>query len=238
MQVFLDAKCAGCGETVGWAGRVQDHPAYPKCGFKPDSASLEGDAKEISDFRQFLKDRKQSLRENKGDKFLFLDIDGVLNDHTFNTEAMSSTLDRNKVELLNRILRLTGARIVLTSAWRYLVHRGEMNMAGLEWLLKSHGVMDGRLAGITRMDTIERAVYRGDTTSWPATNERGAQISDWMIGDMPNPGGLMKAQIKYAVVDDLDLGISDAGHPFVMTDGKMGMSLSNAHELIEMLKPI
>jgi hypothetical protein len=36
-------------------------------------------------------------------------------------------------------------------------------------------------------------------------------------------------------VDDLDLGISAAGHPFVHTDGKIGITDENADELIRLL---
>lgn len=38
-------------------------------------------------------------------KLVFLDIDGVLNNHDFEPERMSATIHRDKVERLNRILR-------------------------------------------------------------------------------------------------------------------------------------
>jgi hypothetical protein len=163
-------------------------------------------------------------------KLIFLDIDGVLNGHEFNADAMSSTFDRDKVHVLNRILKETDAKIVLTSAWRYLVHRGEMNLEGLNWLLKSHGIMDGRLAGITRMDTMERPVYRGDLNSWPATNERGRQITDWIAENLPDHNG-----IAYIAVDDLDLGIIEEGHAFIQTDPKVGLTHSHADKIIRFL---
>ena len=74
---------------------------------------------------------------------IFLDVDGVLNSHDFNHAAKSNTLHRDKVDRLNRVIASTGARLVLSSAWRYHYYRGEMNIAGLDWLLRSHGVAAG-----------------------------------------------------------------------------------------------
>src|ERR1700728_3493853 len=107
-------------------------------------------------------------------KVIFLDIDGVLNNHQFDTEIMCGQIHKDKVILLNSILRRTDARIVLSSAWRYLVYRNEMNLMGLEWLLRSHGVLKDRLIGITRQDTIvnQPAGWTGDVSQWLRSNER------------------------------------------------------------------
>jgi hypothetical protein len=37
------------------------------------------------------------------------------------------------------------------------------------------------------------------------------------------------------VVDDLDLGIREAGHPFVQTDGAVGLTVADAERLVELL---
>ena len=149
-------------------------------------------------------------------KLLFLDIDGVLNAReALDPDVMCGTFHREKVDRLNRVLRDTGAMIVVSSAWRYLIHRGEMTLAGFDWLLRSHGVIAGRLHGITREDKL------------PVYNERGQQINKY-LSDHPEV-------TRYAVVDDLDLGISDAGHPFVQTDGGMGLLDDDANQLIKLL---
>lgn len=160
---------------------------------------------------------------------VFLDIDGVLNAHEFNHECLCGQIHREKVERLNRVLRATGARVVLSSAWRYLVHRDEMNLMGMEWLLRSHGMLAGRLAGITRMDTmVDRPTYDGTPGSWPLTNERGEQVREWLAINTPH-------EVPYIVIDDLDLGISEAGHPFVQTDGSIGLTEADATTAIAML---
>jgi hypothetical protein len=164
-------------------------------------------------------------------KLLFLDIDGVLNSHQpIDPLILSSTFDKDKVARLNRVLLATDAQIVLSTAWRYFIHRGEMTLEGMDWLLRSHGVIAKRLAGFTRADTmIDRPIWTG-TQFWPATNERGQQIAEWIAGQAR--GDIIQS---YAVVDDLDLGISAAGHPFVHTDGKIGITDENADELIRLL---
>jgi hypothetical protein len=159
---------------------------------------------------------------------LFLDVDGVLNTHIVDPDVMCGQLLSCKVALLNDVLRITNAKLVLSSAWRYLVHRQEMKLRGLEWLLRSHGVLADRLIGITRRDTMERGVYDGKPGTWPVCNERGQQIADWLKMNHRNA--------IYAVVDDLDLGISDAGHPFVQTDGTVGMTEEDAVKLMELLR--
>lgn len=160
-------------------------------------------------------------------RLLFLDIDGVLNTHEFDPEVLSGTLHRDKVILLNEVLRETEAKLVISSAWRYLIHRREMNLTGFEWLLRSHGIIAGRLVGITRPDTTRQQTdYDGRPETWVQVNERGDQIGDY-LKETKHSG--------YAVVDDLDLGISTSGHPFVRTDGNIGLTREDADSLIQLL---
>lgn len=175
-------------------------------------------------------------------KVLFLDIDGVLNDHTWLPEVLCGQIHGDCVFELNRVLRATDARLVVSSAWRYLMYRGEMNLQGLEWLLRSHGVLAGRLVGITRRDTMVRGPYSGKLGEWPLDDERGLQIADWLKASA-DPAARYDSFIKvgdepvskYAVVDDLDLGITACGHPLVRTDGRRGLTPADADRLIELL---
>jgi HAD domain in Swiss Army Knife RNA repair proteins len=161
-------------------------------------------------------------------KILFLDIDGVLNTHEpLCPHAMSGQIHDDKAAMLKQILIDTGAKVVLSSAWRYLVHRGEMNLIGLNWLFRSHGLPAGAIIDITREDTlIQREPWDG-SKPWPVTNERGQQIADWCRQNN------FKGQ--YAVVDDLDLGISAAGHPFVQTEPQVGLTAVDARRLAGLL---
>lgn len=162
---------------------------------------------------------------------LFLDIDGVLNQHEpLHPEVMCGNIHDDKAHRLNLILAKTGAKIVLSSAWRYIVHRGEMNLAGMGWLLRSHGILD-RLVGITRPDTMMPDKFTGKE-SWPVENERGQQIADYIA----NCNGMLGVSCsRYVVLDDLDLGISNAGHPFVHVDGSVGLWFNNVADAVEKL---
>jgi hypothetical protein len=166
-------------------------------------------------------------------KFLFLDIDGVLNTHDYCSSRMSSTIHRGKVDLLNDILRATQAKVVLSSAWRYFVFRKEMNLAGLDWLLRSHGMLAGHLIGHTRedRDVDQPAAWTGDVTKWLQSEERGKQIFDWLIDHAPEG-----TPYKYVVIDDLDIGISAYGHPFIQTDSNVGLLKKHVKAAIRMLE--
>jgi hypothetical protein len=59
-------------------------------------------------------------------------------------------------------------------------------------------------------------------------NERGQQISDWLAG-------YTVPVLSYLAVDDLDLGITAAGHPLVLTDGMVGLTEADAARAIELL---
>lgn len=144
---------------------------------------------------------------------IFLDIDGVLNRHDQWTNGYCGTHVENVV-LLNRILAETDAVIVVSSAWRYNVLRGDMTVRGFENLLLSHGIdCHRRLIGVTCSDEDLEG--------------RGLQIRHWLN---ENGGGR-----RYVVIDDLDLGITEQGHPFVRTDGEVGLTDRDANKAISIL---
>ena len=168
----------------------------------------------------------------KENLIVFLDIDGVLNTHEILEDSMCGQIHRDKMLRLNRILKVTGAKVVLSSAWRYIIHRGDATLEGMDWLLRSHGMMANRLIGVTPPDTMVRGIYDGIPDHWPLENERGDQIARWIIGEGWKHYG---ENGRHVVIDDLDLGISEAGHPFVKTDGGIGLTDDDASRAIEFL---
>jgi hypothetical protein len=73
-------------------------------------------------------------------KLIFLDIDGVLNsapflkahaitDYKSVIQALLASLDPEAIERLNRIVDVTGARIVVSSVWRAMMRIGELQKA-------------------------------------------------------------------------------------------------------------
>jgi len=105
-------------------------------------------------------------------KVVFLDIDGVLNGYPFldeveanstaaplSREWWSEFIDDARVERLNHILEVTGAKVVLSSSWRMRWPYKE-----LQELFEEHG-------------------FRGefvDATGDEPRGKRGAQIARWL----------------------------------------------------------
>lgn len=146
---------------------------------------------------------------------IFLDIDGVLNDHTIHPRILYCTIEKAIALRLDRILVETDASIVLTSAWRYLVHDGSMRLDGLRYLLNSHWIDGDRLIGITRPDRSA------------SLTDRGQQITEWLAEHGSRP---------YIVIDDMDLEITACGHPLVLTDGRNGLSDQDVEQAIGILR--
>lgn len=145
-------------------------------------------------------------------KLIFLDIDGVLNGHSYNEVSQSNEIKPECVARLNRILQETEARIVLSSAWRYMLVGRAMSLIGFDYLLRTHGVIANRLVGRTAADE--------------EVSERGWQIHQWRK-ENDHCG-------KYVVLDDMDLHISPL-HPFVQTDGQIGLTDSDVDKAIRLL---
>lgn len=145
-------------------------------------------------------------------KLIFLDIDGVLNRHCYNETSMSNSIDADCVVRLNRILIETDARIVLSSAWRYMLIGRAMSLTGFDYLMRTHGIVANRLVGRTPADE--------------EVTERGWQIHQWRK-DNDHRG-------KYVVIDDMDLHISPL-HPFVRVQGDVGLTDTDADKAIQIL---
>ena len=97
---------------------------------------------------------------------LFLDIDGVLNDHVPVTDYICG-IDRDKIRRLNEIVKATGAEVVISSAWRYMILDGAMTVDGFRYMLTTHG-----LASFVKVV--------GHTKSDEQIPERGDQIADYL----------------------------------------------------------
>ena len=75
-------------------------------------------------------------------KVIFLDVDGVLNSDEYfdkiknlNIDGIQSEIDVEKIKMLNMAINETGAKIVLTSSWRYT-----RNAQELKKLLSEYGI--------------------------------------------------------------------------------------------------
>ena len=115
-------------------------------------------------------------------KIIFLDIDGVLNGHDWCEPAKSNRIRYQCIRELNRIIEATGAKIVLSSAWRYMIHGGAMTTTGFEYLFRTHGSCGVRIIGVTKRDE--------DTPGYDPSkglgDVRSEQIRSWISDESLN----------------------------------------------------
>lgn len=156
-------------------------------------------------------------------KYLFLDIDGVLNGHEWNETSESYTIKLSNVLNLNLVIEKTKCKIILHSAWRYMIYGKDMTIRGFEYLLRTHGVTSNLY-----IDAI--------TASDETISKREIQIEEY-IRYLKEESYIKEQKFSYAIVDDLPLFFteSEVQDRFVRTDGKFGMSLFDAKKLIEIL---
>lgn len=96
-------------------------------------------------------------------KVIFLDVDGVLNSYEYfektkglNLQGIYQDIDVEKIKLLKKAVDETGAKVVLTSSWRYT-----KNAIKLKELLKEYEIF------VDATPFIE--------------NKRGLEIKKWLL---------------------------------------------------------
>lgn len=139
---------------------------------------------------------------------LFLDIDGVLN----TTYESMGTLDPRLIARLRYVVSASGCLVVLSSAWRKLYPLPQITDR-----LQQHGFV-GHLFACTP------ALYEGRQTA-----PRGHEIAAWMALASIGPD-------RIAVVDDEPAGMGDLRSRLVQTDPNLGMTDTDAHKLVRLLK--
>ena len=140
-------------------------------------------------------------------KYLFLDIDGVMNSAAdwFSTELISD----KPFELLKKIIDETGSKIILSSSWRTGYKRGTCDL--LKQRLAEYGL------------SIE------DVT--PQSGRRGKEIQEWLMAHDYDEN-----VDNFVILDDEDFDIL-AIYPeqLVKTDALIGLSGYNAWQCISKL---
>ena len=142
---------------------------------------------------------------------VFCDVDGVLNFHQAHPNGYCGTYPEC-VKQFNRILdEFPDLKLVISSAWRYLVYSGSMNITGLENLFLSHGLnCRHKILDVTRKDLDEN-------------DSRENQIMEYVDRYKLN---------KWIVIDDLDLKIDN----FFRTNGEVGLTKQDADAIICILQ--
>ena len=157
-------------------------------------------------------------------KVIFLDIDGVLNSTEFlkqNPNAKGFTaeqIDPEAVARLDKIVRATGAKIVISSSWRHSV-----GVSKMQHILWSKGLSTFR-------NIIDRTPINMDN--------RGQEIQDWLELDPerervdPNHEPIE----AFAILDDNNDMLPDQQDHMVHTNGEIGLTDDDVVEAISVLR--
>jgi hypothetical protein len=147
---------------------------------------------------------------------IFLDIDGVLNNMSYNPSAESYTFDRQCVGYFNYLIEKLQPNIVISSAWRYMILQNHMSISGFRYLMQSHGVTSKiNIVGITESD--QRYPLRAEAVL--------AYLQDNNLKDYP-----------YIILDDNDFGFTNYNLPFVQTNGKSGLTYKDCERVLSMFE--
>jgi len=139
-------------------------------------------------------------------KVLFLDIDGVLNYLGFSAPKIHP----DKVRLLNKFLdKYPELQVVISSSWRFIVNRGDINLDGLRFLFRTHGIDLMNPDGTNRLIAVTN----------PNILNRGRAINDFLDHNKIE---------NFVVFDDeyISLETSFQKH-FVYIDSRQGLTKSN-----------
>ncbi len=140
-------------------------------------------------------------------KFVFLDIDGVLNNHP--CWPSGPELMQPQCRYLQEIIVRTAAKIILTSSWARWIEDGSMTRVGFSRLLHTHGIKAEVFAHIV----VPGPVDPGERT----TNIR--QCLAYYPG------------CAYVVLDDLPISLPNC----IRTDGRRGLERQHVNEACTLL---
>ncbi len=128
-------------------------------------------------------------------KVIFLDFDGVIT-----TEWSSFKIEHEKIKLLNRLIEETGAKVVVSSAWRY---RDGDPVKSLQEQLEGHG-FKGEVISITNLNWEDRGkeiddwVREHDIESYVVIDDDVADIVGYKCADF-----LIKTNMQEGLTDDV-----------------------------------
>jgi hypothetical protein len=138
-------------------------------------------------------------------KYIFLDVDGVLNHELFYIEKHQhirhkehedkgeeydlGDIDEEKIKLLNNLIKDTGAKVIISSCWRLGRHSNDMQK-----FLEKKGFKGEIIGSTPRLYFQERKNY---SYSVP----RGCEIKAWLEMNKDKHGDKI-SKVKYVILDD------------------------------------
>lgn len=150
-------------------------------------------------------------------KVVFLDFDGVLNSQKWvethkdkfkkNLLSMDRSLDHAAVARVDRLCKLTGAKVVVSSSWRLF-----SDLPQLRTILKKHGFTG---------EVIDETPHYGKGGA-----ERGFEIQDWLNSHGP---------VESFVILDDGGDMVHLCHKLVQTDWEDGLQDEHVEDALEVL---
>ena len=158
-------------------------------------------------------------------KYLFLDIDGVLNTGKYQDILMESgqhlfdedgaLFDPEAIQNLEGIIEETDAKIVITSTWRL---DGDMQA------LWKNRDLAGEVVGVTPTVLKGKAIGKLKVHY----GHRGMEVEEWLQSDAIEP-------YNYAILDDEDDFLPHQANHLVLTNPYDGLTREIADRVIEIL---
>lgn len=133
----------------------------------------------------------------------FLDIDGVLNVIPQGRDEFGSLFHPHLVSNLDRIVSVTGAKIVITSTWRYSGLKAMQDM----WVKRG---LPGEVIGITPVHSSKYDEPNYVNLPFHERLERGFEIQEWLDVHRVN---------NYVILDDDDDMLESQMQNFVNCSG-------------------
>lgn len=161
----------------------------------------------------------------KTNKYIFLDIDGVINIHT--------KLDNDLQALLGFLLYKTDAKIILSSSWR-------MNTLEetKEFMFNNGFWFTDRIVGIT----IRAYHYLDRTRKVHLSIPRGVEIKQWIDANIHSDNGKefnrkkLGVDYQYVIIDDDSDMLLEHQYNFVQTESDKGLTTKDVVKCINTVK--
>lgn len=138
-------------------------------------------------------------------KIVFLDIHGVLGRQAA-PKLGDREIEAENVAHFNRIVDETGAKIVVTSSLRGLMHSGHMDIHGFAALLRTHGV-HGDLFSCTRANPGDWPRWKL-IVNWLSQHQHGRWV---ILDDNPEACPPFNCGGGFMVQTRPDKGLDDLG---------------------------
>lgn len=172
------------------------------------------------------------------DRYLFLDIDGVLNTLDYTKacqwkngkvrDEYGALFDPYTVGNLKYILDSVPVKLVISSSWR---------KKGMEWMKKlwRERNLPGEIYGLTPI--IGKVVFTNTEDGTSSSTDlpyakRGLEIREW-LRKHPEKDGV---SYEYAIIDDEDDFLNEQSEHLIVTEAENGLTREVADEVLRILK--